>query len=73
MCGFSGCELLDFTGNDRFCRRGYKAKKMATPNESQDSLFSAVAKKILPPWDPLASSDWDKEKHSSTALVRIQR
>lgn len=47
---------------------------MATPGAAEeDSLLAAIPKKVLPPWDPLTSLDWDKEKHSSVALVRIQR
>ncbi|XP_064396848.1 ubiquitin-conjugating enzyme E2 Z-like [Halichondria panicea] len=50
---------------------------MATPYApgaaEEDSLLAAIPKKVLPPWDPLTSLDWDKEKHSSVALVRIQR
>ena len=38
---------------------------------SQGNLAVIVNKQ--PPWDPLSSSDWDREKHSPAALIRIQR
>lgn len=48
-----------------------------------DSVFKAVAEattslvsiETVPdvPWDPGRSADWDKEKHSREALIRIKR
>lgn len=46
---------------------------------SKATTIEAGGKKLLvklvgePLWDPFAPSDWDKEKHSKDAVVRIKR
>ena len=40
------------------------------PNLSMASIMKAASQI---PWDPMTSSDWDNEKHTPEAIIRIKR
>ena len=41
-------------------------------DEGASPTTSAKGAVVALPWDPITSTDWDKEKHTRDAIVRVK-